>query len=186
MNYKLTVLTALLILFTFCNQVMAMNNSPNEIKYIKSSEASVQEYEEIIKILDCFAVYSSYFYDTYSFEGHLISRHGENRDEALQYLQKGFSEEIAFNILDYYTCWNPDINKQVIITTEGLPVLTIEDIEKCSFYIEDGAVSLKVDYYNCYTLGDHYTYYITAHKVQNRYIINDLRLEAHILLALLQ
>lgn len=183
MNYKLVVVTVSLILLTVCNQSWAMNGSNNEIIYTKSSQASVHEYEEILKIVECFTVYTNFFSDTYYFDGHMVSRHGENPDDALLYLQEGFSEEVAFDILNYCTYWNQDIGKQVIIPREGIPVFTIDDIKECSFFIEDNAICLKVNYYNCYTLGDHYVYYISAHKVNEHYIINDLRWEANILLA---
>lgn len=178
----MVILITALILLTFCNQSFA-DASQAEIIFTPSSDSSAHEYEEILKVIDCFQVYANFFNDTYSLDEYIISRHGENLDEGMMYLRESFNEELAFNILDHYTYWNEEIKKQVIITREGIPVFTIDDLNECSFYIEDETISLKVNYYNCYTLGDHYVYYITAYKVKDQYIINDLRWQAKTLFA---
>lgn len=182
-NYKLLILTTSLVLFAFCHQSLAMNISETKTIYTQSSKASDHEYEEILKIIDCFKIYTNYFNDIYYLDGYVISNHGENLDDGLIYLREGFSEELAFKILDYCTYWHEGIKKQVIITGEGIPVFTLDDIDECSFYIEENTITLKINYYDCYTLGDHYIYYITAFKVDDQYIINDLKWQANILLA---
>ncbi|HZK43813.1 MAG TPA: hypothetical protein VFC73_05925 [Syntrophomonadaceae bacterium] len=173
MYYK-TLLVISLVFFFNCNLAYSSDLPISKIVFTPSSEATALEYENIVKVTECFDVYTAFFEDIYFIDDKIISLHNESANNALVFLQKGFNEEIAFNILDYYTHWDEDINKLTIVPKEGIPVFTEKDIENCSFYYNDESLTLKINYFDPYGLNIDFTYYVTAYKVDDKYIINDL------------
>ncbi len=136
--------------------------------YIPASLASPEENLAISNIAECF--------DTYAHFLAYLSSSGANFDNSLTLLTRSFNEEIAFNLLDYYAYLNND-GDLVAKAQGGLPIFTINDIPRTRFSTKGERISLKVDYYDCYEIGDHYLYYITAHAAYGKYIINDLHWE---------
>ncbi len=171
------LLTLITILFCLVGSAEAYPSTLAyiETEYIPADQATVAEYEEILNIVECFNIYTSFFTDTYNLEGKLVSRHGEEMENGFTYLQEAFSEELSFRILDYFTYWDDKLEKQIIICQEGIPVFTEDDLKNCSFYAEDDRLTLKVVYDNCYVSGDSYIYYITAHHGEGKLLINDLQ-----------
>lgn len=88
---------------------------------------------EIKKLLLSELIYRYSFYnlflkETHIEKGFIISDHGENNSEILKYLEQGFCAELAWQIINYATAYQPEIKKQVIIPREGLPMITEEDL----------------------------------------------------------
>ncbi|HZJ84930.1 MAG TPA: hypothetical protein VFD02_05185 [Syntrophomonadaceae bacterium] len=133
--------------------------------YTPASQASPEENLIIRNIAESFDTYTHFFID--------LNICGANFEDSLAFLTRSFNEEIAFNLLDYYAYSNND-GKLVAKAQESIPIFTINDIPRTRFCTEGERITLKVDYYDCYEIGDHYLYYITAHAAYGKYIINDL------------
>lgn len=160
---RLILLSIFTLIFSLVSLENCLASNLIDNKYVEINLASDVEYLEIISISDCFKTYI-YF---------LNKAKLGNEEDGLAFLTRSFSEEIALNILDYYTCTNID-NRLAIKPQEGIPLFTKSDIPRTSFFKEEERITLKIDYYNCFELNDHYIYYITAYKDKGRYIINDL------------
>lgn len=170
----LIIITVTLNLF-FATTALSQEVSYAELDYINIADATTQEYMQIYAIVNCFKVYTDYFDSSYTLNDKNISLYAEVKDEALLYLRQGFNEEVARRIIDYYTTWDSNLNRQIILCQEGIPVFTLNDINRCVFNIENDRITLQVNYFDSYELGDEHIYYITAHKGEGQWLINDLQ-----------
>lgn len=175
MRFNCLIIIAITFNLTFATIACAQELSYAQIEYNDIAYATAEEYAQIYQLINCFKIYSNYFNNTYTLGRKIISNHGNTKNEGLVYLQQGFNEEISCRIMDYYTTWDNELQKQVILSQEGIPIFGVTDINRCAFNIENGRITLQVRYYDSYELGDKHTYYITAHNGEGRWLINDLQ-----------
>lgn len=162
-----------------CLPVMATSSNIEFQSELTVQEASELEKEAFNDIIQSFALYSSFFNDNEQIGSFYVPIHASNRLTAINYLTEGFSEELAHNIIDTYTMWNQDINKQIIIPCEGIPVLTEEDISRTTYsYINNNTIIFQCCFSNCYLPGDIYLYQITAIYKDTKWKIDNLQFDA--------
>lgn len=116
-------------------------------------------------MLYSFQLYSNFFTDTYPLQGLTVSRHGETYDQAVAYFSAGFSGDLAGNIVDTYTFWNPDEQKLQIIPTEGIPVLQEQDKDSINYYYLDSQnIIFERTFENYFLDGKTYLYRVFCQK----------------------
>lgn len=130
-------------------------------------------------IIADYSLFTSLMQDVYPLEQYRISTHGQNSDSVVAYLRTGFSVLLAQAIVGEYMQYLPKEDKMAIIPTDSIPVITSADKEHLTMQqISPNKVILKRSYTNCYAVGDHYLYCITAQKQASRWIIEDLKMES--------
>ncbi len=173
---KITLIFLITLILCFINGEAVFSKGLAGTYYIPASLASEEEYLDILQVALSFNVYTEFFKETTIIDGELLSANANSISDGLAFLSKGFSEDLAFNIINYHTYQN-DSAQLAIIAKEAIPIFTTANLPYTNFCHEKDRITLKVNYYDCYSLGDSYLYYITAYKDENRYIINDLQWE---------
>lgn len=126
-----------------------------------------------------FALYSSYLGDCRGNGYYMIPWHGPNRTAALNYLQQGFTAEMAEAIIDECTVFNNDLGCLVINPGDGIPVLNNDDAASIQVYHEDGkCITFLRKYYNCYAEGDQYIFLVTLTLTDKTWKISDISFTA--------
>ena len=125
-------------------------------------------------VINSFRIYSSFFKDDLC-----LPVHATNRQEAINYLTNGWSEELAVSIVDTYTYWDTNLKRLVILPSDGMPILSADDISKITCHkTGSDSILLKRFYENCYYPGDLYLYQVSAGYTGEKWIIIRLELEA--------
>ncbi len=109
-----------LILSCGYSYVGGKDSLPNAAEMKKHDQA----WGDMIK---SFELYLAFFNDSYPAGNFTISQHADTYAEALAYFSQGFDDELAADITNAYTFYNPDNNKLQILPTDGLPVLVSEN-----------------------------------------------------------
>lgn len=101
-----------------------------------------------------------------------------DQKEAVEWLQQGFSEELARSLACFYLAWDEELKRLVVIPEDSIPVLTRQDRSKTVITFRNGRQArLECPYDNCYAPGDHYRYLIEAEKDGERWKIYELTLD---------
>jgi hypothetical protein len=140
--------------------------------------ASEEEKLAFYSAVDSFKLYSSFFGELYYLNDYLISQHGDTPEIILEYLSNGFNEDLAQDIIAAYTTWNPQLQKQIIIPCDGLPILTEDHFAEAEyFHPEKDFIIFKVILYDCYDPGDAYEFLVASEKTGDNWRIKSLRFD---------
>lgn len=145
--------------------------------YIPLSSASPEIQEAFEQTVAAFDLYTRFFSDVDELGMYIVPRHGKTYQEAFTYFQQGFEDELSHDILEAFTRLEPQLDQQVIIPCDGLPVLRpgdAADIE-CLQPSRDLLV-FEIRYRNCYNPGDCYLYQVTCHRLKTVWKIQKLDL----------
>jgi hypothetical protein len=110
--------------------------------------------------------------------GYIIPGRALSEWEARQYLQAGFSDELAMALVDYYLQYSEELQGLIPIPTDSIPIITAGDRDQTGVELVNSreAVLTRV-YTDCYTIGDVYIYSIRMAKVGDRWKVYGLWLE---------
>lgn len=164
---------ALLFLFLitlFISPVLAVNLSP-----ARGTAAPPPADEAARAVLTAFHLYSSFLGETCLANGKAIPVHGPTPAQAINYLQSGFSQQLAVAIIDETTCWDKEQGTLVVVPKEGIPVLTEADLPLlvptvCS----EHQVLIERRYQDCFAPGDSYLYIVEVIKTDCGWRVNHL------------
>lgn len=125
-----------------------------------------------------FELYTRFFSDVDEIGIYNISRHGSTYKEAFAYFQQGFEDELSHRLLKAFTRLDSQLNQQVIVPCDGLPVLRPEDAGEVQFcQTASDLLIFEIRYRNCYNPGDCYVYRVTCHRLDSKWKIKDLDLQ---------
>lgn len=140
--------------------------------------AGVEKDSAMQAMLNCFEIYCSFLNNTEIKQGYYLPLHGRTMAEAIDYLEKGFEENLARAIVDEYTCFVPELNGLAIKPTDGLPVLNQDDIPYLSYNrISDKHIVFSREFTDCYSPGDCYRYQVEMRLHQDHWKISAFRWE---------
>lgn len=88
----------------------------------------------------------------------LICRGFHDLVEIQQYLEQGFTSELAASLTELYFYTSPDSDWVWLRPMESIPLLHEEDKDLCTIYWEQRLAIVQIDYEDVYALGDHYWY----------------------------
>lgn len=171
--FSLTIIICLL--FVSSPLMQAQTNFPsNTTAMVKATEK-----ENILQAMfNSFEIYCSFLNDTEVKQGYYLPLHGRTRAEAIDYLRKGFEENLAVAIVDEYTCFIPDLNCLAIKPTDGLPVLNQDDIPNLDYQkLNNEHIVFSREFTGCYSPEDCYRYQVEMRLYQDHWKISAFRLE---------
>lgn len=121
-----------------------------------------EQRSSFIQMLGSFQIYESFLAEAEEApEGLLLPLHGLTREQAHQTLSRGFSSQLANDILLTYTSWNTDHQRLQIIATDGIPILKLEDFADLSYRrFPSGHILFHKTYRNCFHEGDAYHFWV--------------------------
>ena len=129
--------------------------------------------------VESFALYSSFLEDYTLNNDYLVPLHGSSQQQAQNYLNSGFTADMAKAIVDECTVYNSKLGCLVINPGDGIPVLTNRDRNEILLYSEnENKIVFLRKYNNCYAEGDEYQFLITMTRDDNSWKISDLSFTA--------
>ena len=166
--FSLTLIICLL--FVFSPLMHAKTNSPsNKIAMVKAAEKDVI----LQAMLNSFEIYCSFLNDTEVKKGYYLPLHGRTRTEAIDYLEKGFEENLATAIVNEYTYFIPELNCLAIKPADGLPVLNQGDIPYLNYnQINNKHIVFSREFTGCYYPEDCYRYQVEMQLYQDQWKIS--------------
>jgi hypothetical protein len=154
--------------------LMAPPALSSTVNYISNAERNNAVFADIIadyKLLDLL------LHDVHYENNYLITNHAYNLESVSLYLAKGFDQNLAQNITDYYLQWLPELNKLSVVPTDYIPIISSADWPYINIQnISPDKVIIERVYTDCYEQGDKYLYRILAVLKGDHWIISDLQL----------
>jgi hypothetical protein len=173
--YLFGLILVICLLFVFSPLMQAKTYSPsNETDIIATSDKN----QALQAMLGSFETYCSFLNNTEFKQGYYLPLHGRTRAEAIDYLRKGFEENLATAIVDEYTLFIPELDCLAIRPTDGLPLLNKDDIPYLGYNIIDNKhIIFSREFSGCYSLSDRYRYQVEMRRYQDYWKISALSLE---------
>ncbi len=130
-----------------------------------------------IAMVNAFALYSSLLEDTDSPSGYLISRHADNTEEAIEFLDRGFTPSLAKNIVESYMQYVPEMQKLMVIPSDGIPILTQADYNECVYcQTQFNRIVFQRSYSGCYSEHDSFLFIVNLSRFDSSWKIAKLEL----------
>jgi hypothetical protein len=161
-------LNTLLLLFTISSPAAAPFSHP---------ELNNEQEQIVNDVIADYEILSVWLNDIYPNDGLLISKHSHDEFSAVQFLQDGFDDALAQNMVANWGAYLPDQDLMVIIPTDSIPLITAADRDHLLVrtIVPQEAVVERV-YHDIYLPGDAYLYQVICRWENNRWIITDMNL----------
>ncbi|SHH14934.1 hypothetical protein SAMN02745221_01794 [Thermosyntropha lipolytica DSM 11003] len=157
------LLICMLLSFCFLSQnPLYAGEAPNIIFPAGGTSSGDKQNLLVYELIYRYTFYQLFLQESHLEKGFIISNHGENFADLVQYLEQGFSPKLAQQIVSYVTAYQPEIGKQAIIPKEGLPLITKEDLPFIRWDIEEEGIiftrTYQIDLPDCSSTIDYKIY----------------------------
>lgn len=167
---KTNIIIFCLVIFLF---TILISNSASASE-IKTETIKKEIFEDVVS---SFELYTHFFSEVTYKDNVIISNIGYTENQAIEYLTKGFSYNLAYKIVSTYTVFDTSSSQLFILATEGIPIVTEQYIDLINyFFLDENNVILHIFFENPYGFNEDYSYFIFVKWEDNdkRWIVNGL------------
>lgn len=170
-------LPLLLLALFFCPQPLfsepSLNTAESQSKIIKEA----QVFSDVVTGFELFTILVGevqYRRDSV----YPIALKAATREQAVAWLEQGFTDDLAVSLANYYLAWDEKLNRLVVIPEDSIPVLTEGDRAATTVtFRNDRHARLERMLYDCYAPGDCYRYIIETENSGEGWKITELTLD---------